>query len=386
MNIKITLLLILLLSVPIIADIIPFNLLEGVTHLKTQEHGLYRRISNDIGNTRGITYIPNTKLVYVGKWPTIGTEGWLYLLDLRRPDSNEVVSSFCGEFDYETDMVINCWGMSQMYTYNAYPSDISYDDTTKHLFILAKIIESPLSVDLNKDKYIDIEDLILFTTAWLDQGIDEEYNYWLRADFNRDRKVNLKDYNIILNNFNKIVGHENEEHYWPRRKWSTHLIEMKVNLWTREPIEICNDWDISYIPHLVGLSVIDGDIWLVAYNEKLLIRINRNKEIVETISLENYFSECTDGPFDVSKSFNNGFFIRNHFNSSIIEIDRQGNFITEYTTVNTEMGIGRGFNIETNFNDYTILLLNSGSIHTIRIPGYYPPYPNTSRPPVQPFY
>jgi hypothetical protein len=60
----------------------------------------------------------------------------------------------------------------------------------------------PARADLNCDCKVNMEDLKIFNNKWLDEGCSANNDYCEGLDFNGDGRVNLKDYAILVANWN----------------------------------------------------------------------------------------------------------------------------------------------------------------------------------------
>lgn len=59
----------------------------------------------------------------------------------------------------------------------------------------------PVRTDLNSDYKVDMEDLKIFSSQWLKNDCGANNNYCKGMDFNKDGRVNLRDYTILVANW-----------------------------------------------------------------------------------------------------------------------------------------------------------------------------------------
>lgn len=164
-------------------------------------------------------------------------------------------------------------------------------------------------------------------------------------------------------------------------KSKLHVVECSV-----DGESIFSDVELDYS---LGKITIDGPyIWATDFKEDRIICFSRKGVFQTEYSLSKSFGGYP-GPDDLTISYNQGFFIVDHYRKLIIEFDKAGNELNAYTTAT--LGDGRGFGIVSDLdsrqlylsvNNEQIFIISDNELSKLQAPG-----PDNREPdlPIKPF-
>jgi hypothetical protein len=135
--------------------------------------------------------------------------------------------------------------------------------------------------------------------------------------------------------------------------WEGHLIEASTDGSTLFG-------DISTIDS--RYFEIDGaNIWGTSYYPSSLYRYTQSGQLIESYDMSTLFGAY--GPSTLTSSFDNGFFINDHFGRGIVEVDQYGNGLRYFST--ETLGDGRGNGIASDLSTGRLFWMTSNEIYTL---------------------
>ena len=113
----------------------------------------------------------------------------------------------------------------------------------------------------------------------------------------------------------------------------------------------------------IGVAVRDDGIWQSLFASDIIRHSTRNGVFIEDFSVASSFPGFP-GPYNLTSSFTNGFFIIDHFGRRIVEVDLHGNEVAVASTAS--LGDGRGLAIGSDVRARRIFLqVNNQEIYIL---------------------
>lgn len=275
----------------------------NISTAQSYQHNLYTHPYQ--GNITGIEYKNGS--FYLAQNPSNNIDSYIYILDINDISIKQRLS------------------ISDIYKINTNVIDVEFDN--EYMYLLVATFEGTATADINNDRKIDQNDLTFFHSQWLKTGYKSETKRY-ESDIDLNLKVDLRDYFLILSNWDKIPYTD----YSPDWKWSYHILTLQDNI-------VINDISINY--NIDNFCAYEEYFFLVSYSDKKIIKINKQGNTINQIDINNLFDKY--GPSDMD-NFNNNLLIRDHHGSKIYEITTAGDIVREIDTSSYSDG-GKGLSV-----------------------------------------
>ena len=95
-----------------------------------------------------------------------------------------------------------------------------------------------------------------------------------------------------------------------------------------------------------GIHVREDGIWQARFSEDVIRHYSRDLSVIEDVSLAASFPPGFPGPVALTSSFCGGFFVVDHFDRRLVEVDRAGHQIAEASTAMSQFGKGWAIDVD----------------------------------------